>query len=328
MTEPTAAPAGAPPAAPPAGGTPPPAAAAAPPASTAPAPAAAPVKGSADPLGEPAPGTPAASPPADWPADWRIKAAGGDAELAKQLERFSSPADLAKAQREAQKKISAGFKSPTLPPNATPEQQKEYREQLGIPEKPDGYKLELGDGRVVGAEDKPFVDQIVSKLHGQNATPAEVNRAVGLYFDLQEAETTARSEADVSQRAAVEDALRRELGEEYRPHVNAVKGFLSTLPNGLGEQLRNARMPDGTAMFNAPGMLRFFMDLSKQLNPAATIVPGAAGNASGVMSTRISEIKSLMADTQSKYWEGTPDEKRQLREEYDRLHTAQGKMAA
>ena len=46
------------------------------------------------------------SAPANWPEDWRAKLAGEDKSYLKTLDRFNSPADLAKAYRDAQQRLS------------------------------------------------------------------------------------------------------------------------------------------------------------------------------------------------------------------------------
>src|ERR1700739_1279856 len=83
--------------------------AAAPAPSTAPAPAPTIAGGAIDP-GK------ATLPPSDWPTDWRLKIAGGDAEAAKSIDRLAAPTDLFKSYRELHTKVSSGeLRAPPKP---------------------------------------------------------------------------------------------------------------------------------------------------------------------------------------------------------------------
>ena len=83
------------------------------------------------------------TPTAKWPDDWREQLAAGDEGLLKQLKRYASPANYAKAGFEAQQRLRAGQAKEPLPENPTPEQITAWRKDNGIPEAPDGYKIEV-----------------------------------------------------------------------------------------------------------------------------------------------------------------------------------------
>lgn len=259
-----------------------------------------------------------------WAADWRLKMAKGDADLAKRFERYASPEAVAEALVAAQTRISKGEVTKVLGANPTEAELKEYRTANGIPEKPEDYKLEPGEGRVIGDEDKPIIDKIVKNFHGKHATPAQVNDAVKLYFDLQDEQIAQRHQQDREQSEATNDALREEYGPEFKANRNAVRGLIDTFPEDVREALLNARAPDGTALFNIPGFMRRMVALSRELNPAATIVPGAAGNAVNVIGDEIAKYKGMMADGT---WDTHP-ERDKFKKRYEELITAQGRLKA
>ncbi len=100
--------------------------------------------------------TPVAA-PVTWPENWRDEMAGGDEKERKRLERFASPADVYKSNRELEKKLSTGKFKVDLPENPTEEQIAAYRKDMGIPE--DGkYDTEIGGGFVWSDDDKPALD--------------------------------------------------------------------------------------------------------------------------------------------------------------------------
>ncbi len=267
--------------------------------------------------------TPTAPVPGDWGDGWRLKMASGNAELAKQLERFQSPVAVFESLVETKKKLSS-TRPTALPANATPEQVAQFRKDNGVPEKPEDYKLEPGEGRVIGEFDKPIVDKIVKSFHGRNATPAEVNNAVKLYFDLQDEQIGQMEARDVADRKTVDDALHAELGGEYRANINAVEGLLATFPDGIGESIKDARLPDGSALFNSAPFLRTMIKIANELNPAATIVPGSTGAASSAVSDQISKYRGMMADGT---WDTHP-EREKFKKHYQELISAQEKLQA
>ena len=268
-----------------------------------------------DPPADPAPAAPAAAdppPPADpadppaAAADWRSRMSKGDEKVLKRLERYASETDAATALIHAQDRIAKGLK-PTLDPKATPEEVKQFRELYGVPEKPEEYKLELANGRVVGDEDRPMVDAFLKDMHAAHAPPALVNAAVNAYYARQDAAVEAREDLDIDQKVACTTELKEDYGPEHKENMRAVVGLLDQAPAELGKALHDARLPDGTLLFNDPRMVRWMVQLAKDLNPAATVVPGNAGNAAQTLTEKIGALKTLMATRDL-----TADERKQL----------------
>src|SRR5215467_12925863 len=80
---------------------------------------------------------PAADPVAKaFPESWREDLAGGDNAFRKTLDRFDSPAALAKAYKELTARLSSGDLKATRPPpgNPTPEQIALWRAEQGLPQ--------------------------------------------------------------------------------------------------------------------------------------------------------------------------------------------------
>ena len=270
---------------------------------------------------DPAAPAPAADPPPA-PADWRAKLSKGDEKVLKRLERYASEADVANALIHAQDRIAKGIK-PELAKDATPEQVTEYRKALGIPEKPEEYKVELANGRVIGDEDRPLVDQFLKDMHAAHTPPAQVNALLNSYYALQDRQVEAREDQDIDQKEACTTELKEAYGPEHRENMRAVNGFLDSLPTGVGDAMREARMADGTLLFNHAPTVRALVQLTKDLNPAATIVPGSAGNAAKTLNEKLAEFDTLIRTRDL-----TPAERKahtELIEVRDRM-TAAGKM--
>lgn len=294
-----------------------------PPPAPSPAPAAAPAAKAASPAPGPAPAPAAAGgdAPGYWPADWREKIAGTDAEAAKALGRYATPADVAKALRAAQIKISSGELRAVLPKNPSAEQLAEWRQSNGIPESPEKYDLDLGGGLVVGEDDKPLVDDFLKVAHQNNLTPDQTKAVLRGYYSAQEAVSTARAEEDRRIQDESEETLRGEWGTEFRGNINRVVQLLDRVaPDGLAEQFLSGRLADGTPIGSSPAALKMLLGLSLIENPAGVLVP-AGGSQSEGLDGEIAKIEKFMKTNRTAY---NKDEKMQAR--YRDLLDAREKM--
>lgn len=250
-----------------------------------------------------------------WGDNWRQQYAGEDTKRLAQLERFASPKAVLDSLFSAQEKIRSGELRSPLPENATPEQVAAYRQQNGIPEKPEGYFEKLPDGLVIGDEDKPLFNSFAEGLHKLNADPKIAQYAVSWYNKLQEDQSAKLAEGDTTAKTATEDELRSEWGADYRANINHIQGFLAQAPEGVAGLIENARGADGKAILNDPNVIRWLASVARDLNPMGTIVP--TGSTVGKsLDDEIGEIESFMKTNRTEY---RKDEKKQarLRDLYD-----------
>lgn len=271
----------------------------------------------------PAPIAPSGAPPQPipsqsngWGDNWRQVVAGEDPKLLARAERYQSPKAVFEALVAAQNKISAGELRAPLTENATPEQLAAYRQQNGIPEKPEGYFEKLPNGLVIGDQDKPLFESFAKGLHERNADPKVAQWAVQWYNNHLEEQTAKVAETDTAQRTEVEDALRTEWGGDYRANINHINGFLSQAPKEVSERIMDARGPDGRAIMNDPNTVRWFAQMAREFNPVGTIVSGTGGNHIDTVETEIASIEKTMRENRTAY---NKDERMQgrLRDLYD-----------
>jgi hypothetical protein len=284
-----------------------------------------------DPLDPPAdpPAPPANDPPADPPADpapetdWRARMAGDDADLAKFLGRHASEQAAVKEFKKLHGEIRSGKFIKPLSDDPSESEIKAYREQVGVPEKPDGYLDKLADGLVVGDADKPFVEKFLADMHAVNAPPKDVNAALGAYYKIVEEQTAAATEADKAAKSASEDALREEWGGDYRRNINVVDGFLETLDADVREAVTNGYGPDGVSLGNNAAFVKWLAKLALDANPLATVVPGTGAAQASSIQDEIDKIEKTMRENRAAY---NADTKMQAR--YLELLTAQEKLAS
>ena len=259
------------------------------------------------PTATPAPSEPVQS---DWSVDWRQKASGNDEKILKTLERYNSPADVAKALVELRGKLSSGeYKRNVTPPIDDPEAMKVWRTENGIPESPEGYEVKLGDGIVMGDADKPYVDEFVKSMHAKNMPPSAVNEALNAYFAMQNRQAAEMVKEDRAFQQQAEEALRQEWGHEYLPNYNMAKEFAT---QKFGVEVGSAILQAG------PDAVKAVASLAREINPAMTLVPNSANPTQAIAD----ELQTLKGKIGSPEWYRNP----KMQERYTQLVDAQSRF--
>lgn len=256
-----------------------------------------------------------------WPDDWRKNIAGTDEKELKRLGRFATPADLHKAYRSLETKLSSGELKPTLPKDAKPEELAQWRKDNGIPETSDKYDFKLDNNLVVGETDKPIVDGILEAAHAANFTPDQAKAAVQFYFKNRVMVAEQRAEKDETDRQSALDNLNKEWGGNFRQNLNMVGSLLTHFPASVQDAIKSARLPDGTALFNNPDVVRGFTAMALEINPAGTIVPAGGGDVAKSVDDEIATIEKTMRENRKEY---TKNESLQAR--YRELLTTREKL--
>lgn len=246
-----------------------------------------------------------------WPDDWREKASKGDAKLTARFSRYANPEAALTALIAAQNRISSGELKSVLGKDAKPEEIAAWRAEQGIPETPDKYDLNLGDGLVVGADDKPMVDQFLKAAHDSNQTPDQVKATLKSYYAVNERITADRVEKDRQIQEETTETLRADWGPEFRRNINLVHGlFDATASPELKQAFLGGRLADGTPIGSSPEALKMLLGLALVNNPAGTVVPGGSGNLPQAVDDEIGKIEKTMKENRGAY---NKDEKMQAR---------------
>lgn len=256
--------------------------------------------------------------------NWRATWAGEDKDLLKFLGRFHSPDAAIKKFKAINDDLKGGKYLTPLPENPTDDELKAYREQQGIPEAPAGYLDKLSDGLVVGDDDKPYVDKFLDKMHGSNAAPGVVNAALDAYYEIVEEQMSAEAEVANSAKNESIETLRSEWGGDYKRNLNAMHGFLDTLPAPVAEAFRSGKGADGVPIGYNADVLKWLTSLALEANPLATVVPGAGANQASAIADEIAKFQAKLGDRDSDYWKGPSAERNQAR--YRELLEAQEKL--
>lgn len=239
--------------------------------------------------------------------DWRLRIAGPDPKLLKQLERYASEADFGKAHLSLQTKLSSGEYRRALPKDATPEQVAEWRAEIGLPDKAEGYidNLALPDGSVIPDADRDTVLAFADAALQGNIDRSGFGAMVAKYYELIDRRRADREAKDAAFQEQAEDTLREAWkGSDFKRNKNAIENMLSQWPEGAAENLLAGRMADGSRIGDNPVFAQLMAQLANRLEPGRTLVPDGFTPASQNLAQRLASIEALMGDRHSDYWKG------------------------
>jgi hypothetical protein len=268
------------------------------PAAAAPAPAAAPDKPA-----EPKPDKPGAI-----GDDWREKLSNADEKKLSRLAKYQSPHAVVDALIAAQDLIAKGGHKKGITKDSTPEEIKAYREQMGVPESADKYKVEV----TVPDNDKELVNTFLSEAVTAGMTDAQVNTTLKVMYAEQAKAEEKQQDDDYRVMNESEETLRAEWGGEYKRNITLIK----SLCGDIADNLLTGRLADGTPVGSSPEVLRFLAGIALERNPMGVIVPGGGENMAASVEDEITKIEKVMRENRPAY---NKDEK--MQERYRQLLT-------
>lgn len=254
--------------------------------------------------------------PQDFPDNWRDLVAGESKKDRKALDRFNSPSALYESWKNANDKLRSGKLLEVPGDDADDEARAAFNKALGVPEKPEEYfdKLSLSDGKVLGDADRETFNSFAAEMHKAGAPPAVVNAAVDWQLRMQQAQVEQMAEADAEFRAESENALRREMGGDFKRQTNAIAGLFTEAPDVM-DLVLNARADGGRGhpLGDYPVFVRFLSRLALDMNPVAEMDAGDDAANMKALSDEIAELRKLSTDQTSEYWKGPRAKEHQAR---------------
>lgn len=237
--------------------------------------------------------------------------AGEDAAYLKQLERYQTPEAAGKALQAAQARIKEGFKSEPFPDKGTPEQQAAWRTQNSVPDKADAYLANVGEGIVIGEDDKEIFQSFAEKLHAANLPQSAMNAAAQWYMEWQEERQTAVEDLNRQRITELDDELATKYGPaEYRLSKNNISTALSQFFSEGAVQKMQGAMVGEYGLFNDKEILEGFMQMARTIHPPH--LPVGHGNDPGKsIDARLAELDAMRKSNYDAWMKNEPARKEQ-----------------
>lgn len=223
----------------------------------------------------------------------------------------------------ARKQIdTVGLRRPPPGATATPEQVAEYRKEVGIPDKPEGYAMP--EGLVLGEADKPLATSYTKWAHDNHMTPDQVQQNLKWWHGENQRLMAETVKLDGEAKAATLGKLATDWGADAQKNKLHLDQFLEGI--GIKGVLMDARDPSGRPLGANYELIKALSGIAAKINPI--ISAGFSGNAAGVSAANgeLDGLKKMMGDSNSAYWKGAQAATHQAR--YRELLVATGQAEA
>ena len=197
----------------------------------------------------------------------------------KLADRYTTPADLAKALREANTELSSRVRPPDE--NASEEDVAKFRKAMGVPEaskdyavtKPEHYSDEAFKSGAVQERVSGFTEA----MHKAGASGESVKAAMDWYFTQEAAQQKLLSETDTKAAEDAEAGLRKERGADYEGNKIIATDFIKQYG---GDDILNLELKDGTLLGSNPHFVRLAAQAGRRTSEG-TLQMGLAGTEAG-----------------------------------------------
>ncbi len=146
-------------------------------------------------------------------------------------------------------------------------------------------------------------------MHEAGLNQDQMNKAMGWYYEQQEALAAQQDDFDEQTRYEAERELKEEFGAAFKRKTAGIAGLFTETPGGpdvsnpdsLYARLIGGRLADGTLVGNDPDVVRWLTSLAGDVNPAAQTLPDGMGSSKSV-EDEIAEIEKVMRSNKREYF--------------------------
>jgi hypothetical protein len=238
--------------------------------------------------------TPETTPTTD-AGEWRASIA--DDKVRKLADRYTSPAELAKALSEANSEISKRVKVPGE--GASEEEVAKYRKSIGVPDKADAYEVarpeHIAEDMFKSEAVQGVFNGLKAAAHQHNLSQTQLDGLTKWYF-AHEAETMqAVTKADEQHMAAAEASLRKEWGKDYDLNLAYANEAL-----GRFGGIHDMELKGGTLLRNHPAFVKTMAEFGRATGEGQPQL-GLHGSEAGVNAkNEIAKLTSQIHDAHAK----------------------------
>lgn len=199
------------------------------------------------------------------PPEWRETIT--DPKLRAIADRVNSPTDLVKSIVDLRTDNSKRIK---VPEEGAPEEDvAKYRKALGIPDKPDGYKITPPEGVELSEADKKVLDAMLPLAHKAGVPAKAMNDLVNGFLGQQRELQTKFVEDINKYNQESEASLKREWGKDFEPNLNLANRFAESSAKAAGVPefksfLENTLLATGGRLGDHPLMVKYLAGVGRR----------------------------------------------------------------
>jgi len=194
-----------------------------------------------------------------------------DEDLRKHAERFNSPLEMTKANKELRQKMSKAVIPPSK--NASEDEIATYRKVMGVPETPDGYEYPaMPPGTEMPENLKTLREEWSAFFHENHVPKSVVAKLVDKYGGQVTKESTDIGKMNVEHLAQSQAKLKEEWGSEYETNMQLASLTARELLGDDYEEASQIKTVDGKFVMNNPVFAKVFSRIGREMNEADFMV--------------------------------------------------------
>lgn len=211
---------------------------------------------------------------------------------------------------EFYKKITSVPGVMRAPDETNPESMEAFYRQLGRPDKPEDYKVEVPEGFQVDTDSYSEFTKLAHSLGLNNKQVEAIAK-----FDLER--SMRAMDQTTNLRETAEETLKKNWGPEYQTRMSAAKEvvriYSEKFPDAMQEVVNG---PAG----NNPAVIAMLAELGRHLSEKGVISQDASRRFGMSSDEAMDNIKEIHANKQHPYWNPQHPEHKAAREKVDKLY--------
>lgn len=235
-------------------------------------------------------------------ADWIEAASRGDEKRKEALARFTDPGAIYDALTETQKTLHTQGRVKIPDEKASDEDRAQFRKAVGVPEKPEDYKLPEEITKQLDDEDKAVLGKVIGEAHKAGGIMSHPDVVRGIH----EAYLSARDEAAAQMAANAklkhdecQAALEKEWpGAEKERNLGFATGVLTRYGDEQVKELLAMPMADGTRLGDYAPLVRMLAKMGREVgdDPYFAEISKSGSNAIESMEARKATIEAVLVE--------------------------------
>ena len=220
------------------------------------------------------------------------------AKIEATLARYGNAEDALLALADKEELIRSGKHKQPLAEDASEEEKAADRKERGIPAEAKDYEVAKVPGYTWTEGDTPLLEDFKTAAHAGDFTQAQLDVATSWFarrvMAAREATAERRAEKDREDEHARVARRRENWGADAKAAQNVITRALDDpelFPNGLGEAIKEARLPDGTLLTKVDGWDRMVFAYGHSTKYAEPMPSGDAESAQ--LSSREEELNKI-----------------------------------
>lgn len=240
-------------------------------------------------------------------------------EYQEQAKRFTSLNDVFKSNNDLRTDNSQRIKVPGA--DASDEDKAKFRKALGIPDKPDGYKIEAPEGVELTDADNELLKVVMPIAHEEGVPEKAFNGFVGKFLKLSRDMQAQAIEGIKKFGEDAEAQLKKEWGRDFDPNLSLANRVADHIGPDFKKLLNETPIVGGGMLGDHPVIVKALASLGRQMDESSVTL-GATPEQKSSIQEQINALNKEVPVGSPAYT--SKDHQQKLQDLFAKLHGSTG----